>query len=231
LKNQIIRIRRLLRSKYDGLYSKNWQEIQRFGDQSAWFIYTAYLDHKSIIYSAGVGRDISFEKQLIDIYNCNIYLYDPSPTGLSTMATPENMVPGLFFKPVGLSDKDGLVKFSQPLNKEEGSYTVVGENDLTEFFECRRLSTLMIDNGHHYIDLLKMDIEGFEYSVIRDIIQHAIPIHQLCVEFHDFLNSVQKSYTKRTLQELKRADYQLIFRDRCNYTFLNQKFPGLGQTY
>lgn len=36
------------------------------------------LNKESIIYSGGVGEDISFDIKLQSKYNCNIYLIDPT---------------------------------------------------------------------------------------------------------------------------------------------------------
>ena len=44
-----------------------------------WYIpYDISLNSNSIIYSAGVGEDISFDIKLNDKYNCNIILIDPT---------------------------------------------------------------------------------------------------------------------------------------------------------
>jgi len=40
------------------------------------------LNKNSIIYSAGVGEDISFDVKLISKYDCNIYLIDPTQKAL-----------------------------------------------------------------------------------------------------------------------------------------------------
>src|SRR4051794_7732181 len=61
------------------------------------------LSSQSIVYSGGVGKDISFEHALVAKFGCNIVLFDPSPTGAETMARPENRVPQFHFHPVGLS--------------------------------------------------------------------------------------------------------------------------------
>ena len=51
-------------------------------------------------------------------------------------------------------------------------------------------------NGHDSIDLLKIDIEGFEYEVLEDCLEDRIPIKQICVEFHDFFPEISKAKTK-----------------------------------
>ncbi len=223
MKQGILTTRRWLRRLVDSFYSKNWKEMGSFGSDSVWNIYTANLGQNSIIYSAGVGKDISFEIQLIHDFHCQVYLFDPSPTGIQTIALPVNHVPGLVFNPVGLAGQDGPQVFSLPRNPEEGSYSISGENDATTDFECKRISTLMAENGHLYIDLLKLDIEGFEYPVIFEISQKKIPVNQICVEFHDFFDSIEKSDTRRAMQALKNAGYRLIYKDGCNFTYLQEK--------
>jgi len=42
----------------------------------------------------------------------------------------------------------------------------------------------MAQFGHEHIDLLKMDIETAEYTVIPDLLGSGIIPSQLCIEFH-----------------------------------------------
>jgi len=37
------------------------------------------INKKSIIYSIGIGEDISFDNELIDLFDCTIYGFDPTP--------------------------------------------------------------------------------------------------------------------------------------------------------
>ena len=48
----------------------------------------------------------------------------------------------------------------------------------------RSLTSLMEENGHHRIDLLKMDVEGAEYDVLESVDVAALGVAVLCVEFH-----------------------------------------------
>ena len=48
-------------------------------DYGGWYVPTNLnLDEKSIVYSGGVGEDISFDLVLSDKYKCNIFLIDPT---------------------------------------------------------------------------------------------------------------------------------------------------------
>lgn len=45
--------------------------------------------------------------------------------------------------------------------------------------------SIMRELGHTQIDLLKIDIEGSEFSVIEDVLNNNVPVRQICVEIHD----------------------------------------------
>ena len=78
----------------------------------------------------------------------------------------------------------------------------------------------MKERGHTRIDLLKMDIEGFEYEIIEDVLRNSIDIRQICVEFHHFFKNIGFLDTARAILNLKRSGYSLIYKTRFDYTFL-----------
>ncbi|HUZ96471.1 MAG TPA: FkbM family methyltransferase, partial [Edaphobacter sp.] len=112
------------------------------------------------------------------------------------------------------------IKFSLPKVAGEGSYSVVQEGIETVCFECYNLSTIMSRNGDSCIDLLKMDIEGFEYDIVNQLLDQHIPVRQMCVEFHGWLRPHQ---TFRTIARLYKAGYRIIHKRRGDYTFLLKK--------
>jgi FkbM family methyltransferase len=83
----------------------------------------------------------------------------------------ENKVSNIHFTPVGIAGKSAIARFSPPENELEGSFTVAVTSDLFVKFQCKDLSCLMEERGHLYIDLLKIDIEGFEYEVIDEFLK------------------------------------------------------------
>ena len=188
------------RKLYDSFYCKKWPEIESLGGVNSWHILTTGLDNNSIIYSFGVGHDISFERELVSLFNVNIELFDPSPTATKTMEMKENQSDKIRFSPVGLSERCGVIKFARPESEVEGSFRIPRENDVSVDFQCSDLLTLMNERGHSRIDLLKMDIEGFEYDVIDNILQNSIDIKQICVEFHHFMSHIKKEKPLRLWQ-------------------------------
>ena len=220
--NQDRSIRLWGRKKFDSSFCKRWAGIESFGGINSWNIFTHHLDKNSIIYSAGVGRDISFEKAVVSRFKVNIELFDPSPTGIATMGLEENKIPNIHFTPVGIAGKSIVARFSPPENEFEGSFTVALKRDIFIEFQCKDLSCLMKERGHLYIDLLKIDIEGFEYAVIDDILKRSIDIRQICVEFHHFINGIKMFETLKAIASLKAAGYMMIYKKRFDYTFYRQ---------
>src|SRR5438874_6484772 len=113
------------------------------------------LGRDSIVYSGGVGKDISFEHALAKKFGCVIHLLDPSPTGLATMDRVENQVPEFRFFQVGLAGGCGKLHLSPPLNDKEGSW-VSNQAGGTLETPCVDLRTLLEQNHHHRVDLLKL---------------------------------------------------------------------------
>lgn len=181
---------------------------------------TTNLDENSVIYSAGVWHDISFEKALVSRFNVDIQLFDPSPTGIHAMEMAENRMTKIHFHPIGFAGQSGIVRFAPPDMEQEGSFRVPGKHEASVEFQCSDLSSLMKERGHSKIDLLKMDIEGFEYEVIDDLLQKSLDIRQICLEFHHFMSAINRRKTLKAIAGLKAAEFILIYKTRFDYTFV-----------
>lgn len=191
------------------------------GLRCAWTVETSCLDSQSVIYSAGVGNDISFERALVECFGCAVHLFDPSPTALRTMTLPENQHRLLHFHPVGLSSRNDLMLFDSPQLGAEGSYSIQTKKSSEGIaFPCRSLASLIGERQLSHIDLLKMDIEGAEYGVLGEICEKQLPIKQICVEFHHFRPGYQIRQTRQALRQLAQIGYRVIHKNRFDYTLL-----------
>ncbi|MDD5260572.1 MAG: FkbM family methyltransferase [Methylacidiphilales bacterium] len=203
------------------------ETLKTLGEKWTWTIDPTNLGADSVVYCAGAGDDISFEKDLVRHCNCNVIVLDPSPTGKHTMSLPENKGSKIIFEPYGLADKDAVFTFDVPDDPTGASYAlsdttqVRATNQPVTNFSCLSLPTLMKKYGHDHIDLLKMDIEGFEYGIIDQIIALKIPIRQICVEFHHFLlPQFSNIDTVRSIFRLRKNGFRLIYRKNWDHTFL-----------
>ena len=84
------------------------------------FICPEMLQHKNqiIVYSAGIGKDISFELDLIkEFENCKIYAFDPTPKSAEWI-NEQNLPDNFIFFPYGISLKTGEEIMYLPDKKE-----------------------------------------------------------------------------------------------------------------
>lgn len=204
------------RKTIDGWFCSSSPEIRLIGDESTgWVINTNPLPKVS--YCAGVGKGMSFEIELARISDGCVLVFDPSPTGVVTAQCSD--ASKITFYPVGLAAERMTYEFSLPERASEGSYSVARDGQEKTAFECWSLEFIMQKHGHASIDLLKMDIEGFEYDVIDRIIEKGIPIRQICVEFHPWLKPKR---TFRTIRKLHHAGYRIVHKHRGDHTFLRR---------
>jgi glutamine amidotransferase PdxT len=109
------------------------------------------------------------------------------------------------------------------LDPSEGSFTLVKSREgqcATALFKCKKVSSLMNEFGHAHLDILKIDIEGFEYGVIEDIFENDLSISQICVEFHHFFDNIPFAQTRKAIKTLKNRGYDLVHKTGSDYLFV-----------
>jgi FkbM family methyltransferase len=210
--------RNRMRHSFDSLYSKPLPDKETIGALSQWTIVTGGIGPDTVIYSGGVGEDITFEQELIRRFGVSIHIFDPSPIATRTIALANN--DHLLFRPVGLSASTNG-NFSIGGGVGDSIWFKAGESG-NESFPCTSLAREMEANGHDSIDLLKIDIEGFEYEVLESCLAERIRIRQICVEFHDFFPEIPKAKTIKMICALESHGFDLIHRHRHDHTFLRR---------
>jgi FkbM family methyltransferase len=123
------------------------------------------------------------------------------------------------FVPQGLSGEGGAAAFEMCARGTGKEWKIAKAQTGALSAPCTTIHEQMRMRGHQVIDLLKIDIEGFEYGVLRDCIDRRIPIQQICVEFHHFFEDISPGETLRTMHLLKRAGFTLIHKHMCDMTF------------
>lgn len=160
------------------------QRIGRLGDGGKWVcgmsLYEAqpaeavaqhslHPPPRTIIYSFGVNDESTFEAEMLSrIPSAQVFAFDFSVEDFGPQIRGSSDASRAHFFKVGLGAADDTVK-SPPF------YT---------------LSTLMAQNNHSYIDILKIDIEGSEYTALDsfmdscDVNGGVMPIGQVMIELH-----------------------------------------------
>jgi FkbM family methyltransferase len=184
------------------------------------------ITNASIVYSFGVGEDISFDQSIIEKYFCSVYAFDPTPKSINWIKNNKLLPNKIFFFDYGIASHDGTVMFYPPENPEHVSCSVIKKQateSLAFKVPVKRLSTILSEFNHKQIDILKMDIEGAEYDVIKDILASKIIIKQLLVEFHHRFSGLGVVKTKKIIKKLNKAGFKIaaISSNGEEYCFVN----------
>ena len=191
------------------------------------YIHPNNLDSDSIIYSIGIGTDVSFDLHLINLFNCNVFAFDPTPKSVSWVQ--KNIKSNKFiFSDYGISSVKGSKTFYLPKNSEfvSGSLFQIKSVDVNKSINLNfeTLSSVMKKNNHKKIDILKMDVEGSEYDIIDYLTKKNIIINQILVEFHPHLTKNGKKKTARSINLLKEKGYKCfgISNSMLEYSFIKE---------
>jgi FkbM family methyltransferase len=168
------------------------------------------LKSDSVVYSFGIGNDASFDLDIIERYGCNVHGFDPTPTckkWVEKQAFPSQFI----FHPIGLGEIDSLIGFQSPEKEGNVSFFRAKNNSIELTLPVKRLSTIMAELGDTQIDVLKLDIEGFEYQVLPDILLSRIYPKVLAVEFHHRMYGYEDASTISAVNSLRDAGFKLFF--------------------
>lgn len=177
------------------------------------YIHPDNLTNESIVYSFGIGEDISFDKAVIEKHKCRVFAFDPTPKSIHWIKT-QQLPPNFTFFEYGINGKTGFVTFNLPKNKDHVSGSIIrhqnvdANNNVVVPMKC--LTDIAAELGHNHIDALKIDIEGSEYDVIDSILSTPVQIDQILLELHERFFSDGKSRTTKLLSSLKDKGYGLF---------------------
>jgi FkbM family methyltransferase len=186
-----------------------------------WNTETSSLNKDSTVYSFGIGHNAVWDEAMIQKFGCNVYAFDMTPEPIKWVAG-HNFQPQFIFHPYGISDFDGNAPFH--LRKKphwlmaEASLHLYPEGEV-HMLPVKTLKTIMHELGHAHIDVLKIDIEGEEYKVLRNI--KGISISQILVEIHTPTKS-EHIYKFIVLLRLLSRGYRLAHRSGADYTFVKK---------
>ncbi len=169
------------------------------------------LSTDSIVYSLGVGRDVSFDLELINEFGCTVFAFDPTPESVAWVSR-QDLPQEFIFSAVGVAHFDGDATFSPPENEQHVSHSMVAilEDRQTLTLPVRRVSSLMAERDHLHIDVLKMDVEGSEYGIIDDILGEGLEVYQILLEYHPGAIEDGVARTARSIDALRKAGYRVF---------------------
>jgi FkbM family methyltransferase len=220
-----------------------------------WFVpLNMNLNKNSIIYSGGVGEDISFDILLQTKYNSNIFLIDPTAKSIKhyeemkeyfkkkdMIGITGNIQSDYFlsiynenpnfdkihYLDIGLWKCKDKMKFYKQTNPNYVSQSLLDNMFGNEYDEINvtSIKNIMEENGHNNIDLLKLDIEGAEIEVLEQMLNDEIYPTYLLVEFDLFLKKKDpQEKTKAIVKRLLSSNYNILVNDNYNITFKRRDY-------
>jgi FkbM family methyltransferase len=177
----------------------------------AWVVSPTNLSSESVVYSFGIGDEISFDLDLIRRFDVRVHAFDPTPAShrwLEAQQLPDAFIPYTY----GLAHYDGTATFYAPTNPSWISHSLLAAEhtqDVELEVPVRRLATVMTELGHDHIDLLKMDIEGAEYEVVEDLVESNLDVRQVLVEFHHRFDSIPPACTAEAVRRLNSIGFRI----------------------
>ncbi|KAF9317178.1 hypothetical protein BG003_001102 [Podila horticola] len=118
---------------------------------------------RCVVYVFGVGLSSSLENELLKRTDCEIYAYDHKALSMGESSASFNK--RVYFKRYALGAED--------TTDSQG-------------VQWRTLQSLMKENRHTWIDILRIDIEGGEYQAFDTILKDfdTLPFSQLLIQLH-----------------------------------------------
>ena len=179
------------------------------------------LDENARVLSFGIGTDISFEEALTEKYGCAVHCFDPTPQAMEHAIRVRQKNRLINAYPYGILSEDRMLSLFKPADPNSGSLSAdnLGAGDSFIEVPVLRLRTMMLNLKIEHVDLLKIDIEGAEYSVIDDLVLMRTNVKQICVEFDQ---PIPPWRTERAFQKLYLAGYAPVEAWGLNWLFVHR---------
>lgn len=214
---------KLLKLQLSGNPQKRWYGSEYGG----FFLREDVLKKNSnlLVYSCGVGKDISFDLQVLKKFpHAKILAFDPTPVSIQWIQK-QGLPTGFQFFPIGIGAKNVHQKmyFPKDYRVSYSIYSWDNESKDEILVEMKRIECLAKEQGHSYIDILKMDIEGSEFDVLDDLDFSKLRFGQILVEFHERFLSDGKMRLEKTLSKLQENGYECFaISDDFEYSFIHR---------
>jgi FkbM family methyltransferase len=206
-----------------------------------YYVPSNYLSGTSICYCVGAGTDISLDVELATRFKSQVFIIDPMPYAkqhfddlvqsvkVGSTFTADYKKEGYVYNisakdlgnitycATGVWDEKKTVKFYVPASSNYAGHSITNLQNTEDYIEAPvdKLANIMRELGHQQIDLLKIEIEGSEYTVIDDVLADNLDVKMILVEFDEFHHRkglsrlVAVKHIEHSSRKLMKAGYKL----------------------
>ena len=223
-------------------------ELVRLGTKRCgWVLPAKTVEAGGTAVCVGAGEDISFDVEL-NKRGFQVHTLDPTPRAkrhveqlLEAVWTGAPMAIGrsqsdyydlsgfdmgrFHYLDVGVWEEDTNMRFFSPEDMNHASYSIVNLQKTQQYFKakCLTIESLAGLLNLREFTLLKLDIEGAEYSVLRNLTTRGPLPQVLCVDFDEMRLPIDADHLKRirqSVQMLKQTGYKFAHLENTNALFL-----------
>ena len=201
-----------------------------------------YLSPSSVCYCVGAGTDISLDTELAARFKSQVFIFDPMPYALAhfnglvksihagekfyanddkngyAYALDTEALSHIKYCDTGVWNEKKKIRFYVPARDNYAGHSITNLQNTEDYIEAPvdTLVNIMGELGHQQIDLLKLEIEGSEYTVIDDVLANKLDVKIILVEFDEFhhrgglaqLSAIRN--IENSSQKLFDAGYKLV---------------------
>jgi FkbM family methyltransferase len=217
----------------------------------AWSLVDGVMRPNGKALLCGAGEDVSFDLAVQKHFNCDVVIVDPTPravehfekilgagragarVGINNSSSVFYELSGVDFSrvnflPLAVWREKATKKFWRPYSEGHVSHSITNYQGAARGYievEADTLDHVIQKHGiaKEDVDLVKLDIEGAEYSVIDWMCEAEFLPRQLLIEFDEmnFPQAGTKRKIKAAVSRLQQCGYQLFYFDeRSNCGFI-----------
>jgi len=190
------------------------------------YVYFDSFDRSSVVVDVGCGYEAEFSRHMIARHGLKAYGVDPTRKHVPFLAKLVASSGGRFIHlPFAVAREGRVLTFHESRENESGSllaeHTNVRRDETTSYeVEAVSLAQLKSRIDADEIAFLKLDLEGAEYDLLRDVSSSDLTsIDQLFVEFHHHCTDHTIAETNAIVARIAAIGFDVFTLDRHNFLF------------
>lgn len=156
------------------------------------------LNENSLVWDIG-GYEGNWAQDIFDRYKCNIWIFEPVPNYYNALVERFKGNDKIKVHPFGLGDRYETVFMNA--DGDGSTYKDKGEpckiHSITDFIKMSAVEN---------IDLVKINIEGAEYSLLESMVQWNQIVDNFQIQFHVWIDNCEDRHNKIVDKLLKTHD-------------------------
>lgn len=178
-------------------------------DYGGYVVPASLVEDGWVCYCVGTGADISFELDLLGLADVHVRSFEAVESLADHVRGLAGDHPRLTIEHAAVALADGPVRMQVSHVPVSQSVSAAGLYDGENYVEVpgRTLPSLMASHGDDRIDLLKVDVEGFEYELFPTLDLSALGVMVLCTQLH---HTASVAEAKRLVARLAAGGYSLV---------------------